>query len=117
MYQSTKIYPDVLRSIDSATFTGAYQAVGTPFNYPIRILKIINNSDENVSVSWDGIADHDFIPAATFALYDFGTNRGNSSPGLDLPQGIQISVKGSAGTGLVYVVAFAAITPTMTIPS
>lgn len=117
MYQSVQIFPAAMQSINSATFTGSYQAFGTGFTYPVRILKIINNSDQNVTLSLDGGAtDHDFVVAANYVLYDFGCQRGNDSPAMELAKTTPILIKGTAGTGLVYLVAWCAFTPTMTIP-
>lgn len=112
---STTITYGTIRSIDSATFTGSYQTVGTPTLQPARIFKIVNNSTMDVTVSLDGTNDNDFLPKGTFVLYDVGTNRGNSAPELCLPP-MQIYVKGSAGTGLVYFVVLHANTPKPTIP-
>ncbi len=116
MYQSNKAVFQTLRSIDSATFTGSYQVVGSSLTFSARILKIVNNSNVAVTVSYDGVNDNDFIPAGSFASYDFGTNKGTSSDALDLPKGTQVLVKGSAGSGSVYVVAISAFDSTMTIP-
>lgn len=112
---STVIKYETIKSIDSASFTGSYQAVGVASTHPCRVFKIVNNSNIAVTVSTDGIHDHDFIPAATFVLYDVGTNRGNSAPELNLPP-TQFYVKAAAGVGLVYVVIIYADTPAPTIP-
>ena len=114
MYQSNRVNFLPLQSINSATFTGAYQLLGTSLA-PCRIIKIVNNSNVNVTVSFDGITDHDFVPAANFILYDFGANKGTSANALDLPvEGIY--VKAAAGVGLVYLTTINAYTPTMNIP-
>ncbi len=116
MYQSNRIFPVAIRSIDSASFTGSYQALGSVYTNPIRLMKIINNSDENVTISMDGgTTDHDFVPATTYCVYDFGTQKGTSADAMDLPP-VGLMIKGSSGTGLVYVIAYCAITPSMTIP-
>jgi|SRR5690606_10402960 len=118
MNQSTSIVFNPLISVDSATFTGSYIAFGTGFTYPVRILHIVNNSDQNATISFDGgTTDHLLIPAGSFVLYDFGTNKGESAPVLELKKGSPMVIKGSAGTGLVYAMSAAAVTPTMTIPS
>lgn len=114
MYQSNRIQFNTLASIDTATFTGSYQLLGV-FAHPVRILKILNNSNVDVTVSDDGINDKDFVPAVGFTLYDFGTNKGMSADALDLKAGA-IYVKGSVGTGLVYLVTLSAVNPTMNIP-
>lgn len=104
MSYSNKIAWETLRSIDSATFTGVYQNVGTPLLFPSYICKLVNNSTVIVTISIDGINDMDVAPANSFWLYDEGkVGRDGAFPAL--PAGTQIMVKGAAGTGLVYLVS------------
>jgi hypothetical protein len=103
-YTSQILYQP-MQSIDSSTFSGSYQALGAPLVHPSSIVKIVNNSTVNVTISTDGINDMDFVPANGFVLYDYTTNAPPSdSSGVYAPQGRQYLVKGSAGTGLVYLV-------------
>jgi len=105
MASGLRIIPETIRSIDSATFTGSFQAIGTPLSYACCLIKFVNNSNSLVSISWDGVNTHDILPGNSFTLYDVcsdaGTNRG-----LYAAQGIQFWVSGLASTGLVYLVAF-----------
>lgn len=101
MAYTTRIAWETLRSIDSATFTGSYQAVGTPLAHPSYILKLVNNSTVLVTISIDGVTDIDVAPSGSFWLYD--EDEGNPSHE-SIPAGTQIYVKGSAGTGSVYLV-------------
>lgn len=95
---------ETLRSIDSATFTGSYQALGTPLSNSSYICKLVNNSNVLITISNDGINDKDVAPGNSFWLYDEGSVGGSGNfPAL--PAGTQISVKGSAGVGLVYLVS------------
>jgi|ERR1700679_1244198 len=91
-------------SINSATFTGSYQALGSPITHAGTIIKIVNNSTVAVDVSVDGVNDHDIVPGMSFTLYDYTAN----SPFTDDPSyrklGTQYYVKGSSGTGSVYLV-------------
>lgn len=48
---------ETLRTIDSATFTGSYQAVGTVLTNPSVLLKIVNNSLVAVTISYNGVND------------------------------------------------------------
>lgn len=114
--QSTVLKWDLLRSLASASISGTYATVGTAFTYPARIVKITNNSTQDVTVSVDGTNDFDYVPAGSFTLYDCGTNRGNPAPSMAIAQGTQILVKGTAGTGSVYVTVLYAYTPQPTIP-
>lgn len=117
MFYSTSIVFNPLISINSSTFTGSYQAFGTGFTYPVRILHIVNDSDEDVTISFNGgTTDHLFVKAGTFSLYDFGTNRGEAASALELAKGSGMVIKGTAGAGSVYCMAACAITPSMTIP-
>lgn len=102
--QTNRLAWETLRSIDSATLTGSYQAVGAPLVHPSYICKMVNNSTVLVTVSVDGATDIDVAPGNSFWLYD----EGKGSPlGFQpaLPQGTQIYVKGSAGVGLIYLVS------------
>lgn len=105
MAYSKQLLYETLRSIDSSTFTGSYQALGTPLAHPASIVKLVNNSSVLVTVSTNGTTDHDVSPNSSFFLYDVTTN--TPSQGDDavfIPQGTQYYVKGSAGTGSVYLV-------------
>jgi hypothetical protein len=105
MAYTSQILYQPMQSIDSSTFTGSYQALGTPLVHPSSIIKVVNNSNVDVTVSTDGINAMDFIPANSFFLYDCTTNTPPSdSQGVYVPKGTQYLVKGSAGVGLVYLV-------------
>lgn len=104
MAYTQRISWETLRSIDSATFTGSYQNLGTPLVNPGYIVKLVNNSTVLVTISIDGTTDIDVAPANSFWLYD-ESKAGMNSAFPALPAGTQIMVKGSAGTGLVYLVS------------
>lgn len=104
MSYTNRVTWETLRSIDSATFTGSYQALGTPLAHPSYILKLVNNSTVLVTISIDGSTDIDIAPAGSFWLYDEG-KVGMSGQFPALPKGTQIYVKGSASTGSVYLVS------------
>lgn len=102
--QSVRVFYEPLRSIDSATFTGAYQALGTPLVYNPFLIKMVNSSTVSVIVSIDGVTDHDICPGGSFFLYDETANSSREG-GLTVAKGTQIYVKGAAGVGSVYLVA------------
>jgi len=95
---------ETLRSIDSATFTGAYQALGTPLLHDPFLYKLVNNSNQIVFISDDGVNDKDVCPAGSFFLYDEGANASREG-GLTVRKGTQIWIRGAAGVGSVYFVA------------
>lgn len=107
---STVLKWDTLRSLAFGSISGTYAAVGTSFTYPARIVKVINNTNADLTVSIDGTNDNDLVPAGGFFLYDCGTNRGNASPEMAIQEGTQIYVKGSPTSGSAYVVVLYAYT-------
>lgn len=97
-----QLLPETLRSIDSATFTGSFQAVGAVLAHPASLVKFVNNSNVTVIISWDGVNDHDVIPANSFALYDIEANHSTYNE-LCVRQGTQFWMRAVAGIGLVYI--------------
>jgi hypothetical protein len=104
MSQTNRIAWEVLRSVDSATFTGVYVNLGTPLKFPSYICKMVNRSTVDVVISTDGINDMDICPANGFWLYDEG-KVGVAGYFPALSEGTQIMVKGAASIGLVYLVS------------
>lgn len=105
MAYTNRLLYEPLRSIDSATFTGDYQAIGEPLANPCTLIKLINASNQLVTISVDGVTNHDVAPANSFWLYDITTNTPREEgSGIFVSQGTQYYVSGSAGTGLVYLV-------------
>jgi len=99
-----KVLPIPLTSIDSATFTGAYQLLSGAggLTNPAIMLHIANNSNVGVTISYDGSHDHDFLIAGQQRELEFQTNRSPQNYVSVLAQGTKVYVKGAAGAGLVY---------------
>lgn len=96
-----RILPEALRSRAASTFTGSYQTLGSPLSNPSRIIKFTNNCSVDVTLSWDGVTDHEYIPAGSFLLLDETSNAVSNSVLVAAAQ-TQMYVKGSAGTGTMY---------------
>jgi len=87
-----------LASISSAAVTASYQAInsgGLP--NACHGITITNDSNQDVTVSFDGTNDHDYLPAGESLTI-------NTPPPLlnGNRAGTVVSVKGTAGTGNVY---------------
>ena len=99
------ILPIALSSIDSATFTGSYQllsaAAGVPF--ACTIIRIVNNSNRDITISYDGTTDHEFLQDTDSLKLEFQSNSQPSGMVSCLPVGTKIYVKGLVGgAGLVF---------------
>jgi len=95
---SSRATYEPIRSIGWAAITNAYQIVGTAITEPVRILKIKNNTDADIMVSFDGVTDSDFFPASSGDVTDFTTNSANAADPLELP-----------GRRLIYIKAVGAL--------
>lgn len=100
----SKVLPIPLTSIDSATFTGAYQLLSgaAGLTQSCIMLHIVNNSNVSITISYDGTNDHDFLLAATDRELNFQTNNSPQNHQAHLAKGTRIYVKGAAGVGLVF---------------
>ena len=103
--ESIKIFPETLRSIAASTFTGSYQVVGVVLAHPSRIVKFTNNTATDVTVSWDGTNDHEYIPSGSFLLLDISSNKEISNI-FNIRAGLQFYAKGSASTGSFYISSY-----------
>jgi hypothetical protein len=96
-----------LKSIDSATFTGSYQLIYSSGNpKACFFLSIINNSNKDITVSYDGATDHDFVPTLNKRDLPVQTNAQPNNHTALFPSGTKVWVKGAAGTGLVYLAGY-----------
>lgn len=98
------VLPIALSSIDSATFTGSYQLLSATAGIPSPVfyLKIVNNSNIGVTVSYDGTTDHDFVRAGSDAPLNIQSNNSPNNHSAILKQYTKVYVKAAAGAGLVY---------------
>lgn len=102
---STRIFPNTLLTFDTATLTGSYQFIGS-LPESTRIIKFKNSSSVPVTISWNGVNDHDVLAAGEFTLLDISSNREVASNVLEIPKGQGFFIKGSAGIGLVYISSY-----------
>jgi hypothetical protein len=102
---------DTLRSLAFGSISGTYAAVGTAFTRPARIVKITNTMDADITVSFGGGIDNDYVPAGSFVLYDFCANMAAQGGYLAQSIGTKVSAKtsGSPSKGAVYVTVIEAV--------
>lgn len=108
MAYKNKVLPIPLTSIDSATFTGAYQLLSGAggVTNPCIMLHIANNANVSVTISYDGVNDHDFLLANSQRELNFQSNANAQNLAASLGKGTKVYVKGAAGMGSVYLSGF-----------
>jgi hypothetical protein len=108
MSNTNKVTWEILRVLNSATMSSAttFYAIGGPLLFPSYKLKIVNNSSVLITVSIDGINNHDVFPSTTSQLYDESQAQLSTAVCPAVPQGTQFYAQSATtGTGNIYVVS------------
>ena len=96
-----------ISSLDSAGIGVSYLAInagGLP--EACFLVKIINNSNTDVTISYDGINDNDFMQDGEIITLNLQTNSQPNNHIALMRKGTVIYAKGTAGVGLIYVVGY-----------
>lgn len=97
-----------LTSIATGSVSGSYAAInssGLPF--PCFALRIINNTDKDVTVSYDGTTDNDYIPTLSSLTISTQTNSQPNGYIALFKVGTVVYVKGTAGmSGSIYLAGY-----------
>ena len=100
------LLPETLRVLAFGSITTSYVAVGAAYANPLRIFRLVNNTDGDMFFSIDAVHDNYFVPAGSFVLYDITGNSGMST-NARIQSGTQFYVKysGSPSKNSVYIEA------------
>lgn len=97
------VKPLPLSNIASSTVTGSYKPINAGgFLHAPFFIRINNASSMAITVSYDGVHDHEYIAAnSVFELPSQTNSQPNAHVAL-FPKYTVVYVKGTAGTGNVY---------------
>lgn len=82
-----------LRGQASPIALAPWVAIGLPIEEPLRILKISNNTDQDIIISTDASTEMEFVAANGFSLWDLGANAAIQASTLVFPVGTQFYVR------------------------
>lgn len=103
MAVKNKVLAIPLTNIASSTVSSSYQAINaTGLANPCFLIRIINASTTNVTVSYDGVTDNEYVIAASSMDVNAQTNGQPNTSIANFAAGTVVYVKGTAGTGNVY---------------
>lgn len=93
-----------LSSFDSAGLTTSYQVLNTGgLDEACTIIRIVNDSSRSITLSYDGITDHEYVQTTKDLVLNFQTNSQPQAQSSLMRKGTVIWIKAaSAGTGLIY---------------
>jgi hypothetical protein len=96
-----------MTSINANTFNGTYMvinAAGLP--QACTLLRIMNKSNVDVLVSYDGVTDNDYVQANTTLEINPQLNAQPNNYHAAFPKSMPVYVNGAHGAGLVYLVGY-----------
>ncbi len=96
---------DLLRTLPFGSISGTYTTLGSAFGHPMRMVCIVNDTDENLFFGFDGVNDNLIVPKNGFKLFDLSTNKEENNTFFAFSNGTQFYVKGSPSMGSVYLEA------------
>lgn len=98
------VHPLTLATFNTAGMLATYQAINpNGFAQPIFFLRIVNDSGNAITISYDGTNDHEYIPANGHLEIFSQINSGPANQVILFSARTVIYVKGTAGAGTVAV--------------
>ncbi len=94
-----------LAAVNANTFNGTYQLVGG-LPQACFMLRFINNTTEDVLISYDGVTDNDVVIHDTTAQLDPQANSQPNNFICVFPKGMTIYLKAANGTGEFYIAGY-----------
>lgn len=76
---NSRVSFDTIRELGFASIGANYALVGTPFDDEVCMLAIINTTDQDLYLSDDGINNKIYLPTQTARIYDFASNKSNTT--------------------------------------
>lgn len=92
-------------SLAASGFTGNLQALGT-LTHTCAIVRIVNNTNKGLDISFDGVTNHDFVCAGDTYELNLLDGQLPNAYALRVRQGTTIYISAASGTGDVYLAAY-----------
>ena len=93
MAPSQRVTFETVKSVLYSAVTNSFTAFGTPTAHAWRTIRVVNTSDGDMAISFDGTNSNIVVPAGSFVLYDFTANKENTAFGFFLAKNTQIYIK------------------------
>lgn len=96
-----------LSTFNSASMTGSYQAInGSGLQHPCVLLRIVNSSNQDITVSYDGTTDNEYVRAGEALTLPFQAQNLPSGRVSVMRKGTILYVKGTAGAGTIALTGY-----------
>jgi len=96
-----------LSGFNAAGLTGGYDVIDAAgFSEACFLIRITNNSNVDVGVSYDGVNTHDFIPNGDRIDINFQTNSQPSGKVALMAKGTKVYLVGDPGVGFIWLAGY-----------
>lgn len=106
--QKNWVYPLVLTSVNSAAIDAgtwtAFDADGIEAD--CFMIRITNDSNSDITISWNAADDHEYIPAGETIEVNFQANASPPNYVAKIKKGTVLYVQGAAGQGNIYLAGY-----------
>jgi hypothetical protein len=103
MAAQNKVQAVALSIFNSASITTSYQIINTGgLSAACFLIRVVNASDENIIISYDGVTDNEVVLSDSAVYLDFQANAQPTGWTSLLAKGTVVYAKGTAGTGTIY---------------
>lgn len=96
-----------IRSVAFGSITSSFALVGATFAYPVRQIKIVNNTNAVMLINYDGgSATKDVAPASSIFIYDYSSNREANGDVFEqaVGEGVYVKYSSAPTSGTFYAV-------------
>jgi hypothetical protein len=105
MAANNKLEPVARNTFNCASLTGSYAVVSSGgFSVDLAIYKLYNGGSNDIDISYNGVVDHDIIPAGGTLVLDVQANKEGDRAAW--PAGREMFVKGTASAGTLYEIGY-----------
>jgi hypothetical protein len=106
MAVKNKIYAIPLQSVNANTFTGAYTVLNAGLPEACSMIRIMNKSNQDIIISYNGVTDHDYVQTNTTLEIDAQLNAQPNNYYASFQKNTPIYVKAPVGVGFVYIAGY-----------
>lgn len=107
MAVKNSIYAIPMLTVNSNAFNNTFQIINPGLPHTCSMLRIMNKSNQDIIISYDGATNHDYVQANTTLEIDAQLNSQPNNFACGFAKGMPIYVKGAAaGVGLIYLAGY-----------
>ena len=107
MAVNSRVKAVTCQRFDTAGLTGGYDLMNAGgLDKSCFYIKIINDSNTDVEISYDAVGTHDFVPNGTSQVLNLQSNYQPAGAIALMPKGQEFYLLGQGGVGYIYLIGY-----------